>query len=201
MASESTPPPQPGGGGAKYAIVGVALFAIAALVWCVTRPAEPTAGDSGPAPIDAGVPQRSTALVEDEFEIPELEPDGGPLPDAGRGVVSQTKRPPGTTRSWDDCSGDIARAEAARIMSEHRSQITNCYERRLKQNPALEGNMTLSLRVGPDGNVEGTQVSGTLHDREVFACVRNAASHIRFPAPGGRDCALVQVPYTFTPRR
>lgn len=198
MASESTPPPPAGGGGARYAIIGVVLFAIALLTWCLTRPGEETPQGTGPvAPVDAGVVERSTALAEDDFEIPELEPDAGPPPDAGR--VAATKR--GPARSWDECSGEIAPAEARRVIGEFNTQIRNCYERQLKQNPLLEGSMTLAVRVAPDGRVDGTQVSGSLRDRDVFACVRNVASHMRFPAPGGRDCAMIQVPFTFTPQR
>lgn len=199
MASESTPPPQPGGGGAKYAILGVALFAIAGLVYCLTQ------GEDAPPPPpqaevpDAGTVERSTALVEDEFEIPELEPDAGPPPDAGQQTV--VRRPSGTTRSWDECTGEIAPAAARQVIQEHNAQIRNCYERQLKQNPMLEGNMTLAVRIAPNGQVDGTQVTGSLRDREVFACVRSVASHMRFPSPGGRDCAVVQVPFAFSPRR
>jgi hypothetical protein len=199
VASESTPPPQPGGGGAKYAILGVALFAIALLVYCATRPGDDVApGPVAALEVDAGVVERSTALVDQDLEIPELEPDAGPPPDTG--PPPRTHRP-GPARSWDECSGEIATAAARQVIQEHNAQIRNCYERRLKQNPVLEGTMTLSVRVAADGRVDGTQVGGSLRDREVFACVRSVASHMRFPAPGGRDCALVQVPFNFSPRR
>ncbi|MDQ3037475.1 MAG: AgmX/PglI C-terminal domain-containing protein [Myxococcota bacterium] len=147
---------------------------------------------------DAGLVERSTALVDDDLDIPELEPDAG-TPDAGQ--VATTRPPRQAMRDWDDCSGEMETAAARAVIQEHNAQIRNCYERRLKQNPVLEGSMTLSLRVGPDGRVDGTQVGGSLRDREVFACVRSVATHMRFPAPGGRDCALVQVPFNFSPRR
>ncbi len=197
MAAESMPPP-PSGGGAKYAILGVAMFAIAALVWCMTQPDENTSTPVTTAVADAGTAER--ALVEDEFEIPELEPDAGPPPDAGQ-VATTTRVVRESDRSWDSCTGEIAAASARQVIQEHNAQIRNCYERQLKQNPGLEGTMTLSLRVGSDGRVTGTQVGGTLRDRDVFACVRGVSSHMRFPAPGGRDCALVQVPFNFSPRR
>lgn len=203
MASESTPPPQPGGGGgAKYAILGVALFAIAGLVYCLTQGEDAPTPAPQPEVVDAGTTERSTALVEDELEIPELEPDAGP-PDAGQpeATTTTTRRPAGTTRSWDECTGEIDPSAARRVIQEHNAQIRNCYERQLKQNPVLEGNMTLAVRIAPNGNVDGTQVTGSLRDREVFACVRSVASHMRFPAPGGRDCAVVQVPFAFSPRR
>ena len=199
MASESTPPP-PSGSGARYAIIGVALFAIAALVYCATRP-DDTTGATGPVVPDAGIEERPTALEDDFLEIPELEPDSG-QPDSGPVQVAATKRPSGGgQRSWDDCSGDIPAAEARRIVNEHFAQIRNCYERRLKQNPVLQGSISLAMRVAPDGHVDASQVTGSMHDREVFACVRNVASHMHFPAPGGHNCALIQVPYTFTPQR
>jgi hypothetical protein len=200
VASESKPPPPPTSGGARYAIIGVALVAIAALAYCLT-----TSGDGGgpqaSGPSDAGVAERPTSLVDDDLIIPEPEIDGGPQL-AERPIETHTKHGGhGPARAWDDCSGDIAPAEARRVIDEFRTQIRNCYERQLKMNPALEGNMTLALRISASGHVEGSQVSGSLRDREVFACVRNVASHMRFPAPGGRDCAIVQVPYTFTPQR
>jgi hypothetical protein len=197
VASESTPPPT-SSGGAKYAILGVALFAIAGLVYCLTSSEEAPSGEAA-AGNDAGVAARPTSLDPGDLDIPELPPDAGPVPDAGEAAA--TKRPVGTTRSWDECSGEIAAADARRVISEFNTQIRNCYERQLKQNPVLQGNMILAVRVGADGRVGGTQLSGSLHDRDVFACVRNVASHMRFPPPGGRDCAIVQVPYTMTPQR
>jgi TonB family protein len=179
------------------------LFATAALVWCATR-GNDTPGAATPHRPDAGSSGRPTAWVDEDLEIPELEPDAGPPPDAGGHVPvdeTRTTRGPTTTRSWDSCTGEIPQEAARRVIQEYNAQIRTCYERRLKQNPLLEGTMVLAVRVAPDGRVDGTQVSGSLHDREVFQCVRQIASRMRFPAPGGRDCALVQVPFQFTPRR
>lgn len=199
MASESTAPAPPSGGGAKYAIVGIVLFAIAALVWCATRPGDETSAVVVARAPDAGTLQRPTALVEEDFVIPEPEPDAGPPPDAGV-PVAPTKRGAGAPRSWADCTGDIPQAEARRVLAEFQTQIRNCYERQLKLNPLLQGTVQLTLHIAPDGRVDGSQMSGTLHDRNVAACIRQVTSHMRFPAPGGRDCALVSVPLSFTPR-
>ena len=126
MASDSTVPPAPSGGGAKYAIIGVALFAIALLAYCLTSGGdEQGAGTTPVAQVDAGVIERSTALVEDEFEIPEPEPDAGPPPDAGRGETTHRTRPPGTTGSWDQCSGDIPVPEVRRVFAEYSYTLTD----------------------------------------------------------------------------
>lgn len=198
MASESAAPPPPSSGGATYAIIGVALLiAAGGLAWCLASDpgtADPVA-DVRP---DAGHTERSTALVEDDFEIPELEPDGGPEPDAGQ---EPTKRTGGTrpSRAWDDCTGEIQAAQARAVFGQFNAQIRSCYERRLKADQFLQGDLVVSVRVAADGRVDGTQLSGSLRDREVFSCVRSVTSRMRFPAPGGRDCAIVQVPYRFTP--
>ncbi len=199
MASSSTVPPPPSSGGARYAIAGVALAALAGLGWCLTRPPEPV--DTGPAPVAIDAGQRSTALVEDDFVIPDLEPDAGPIDGGQPEEVVRRPTHPRPTGSWDECSGEIQTAQARTVVGEYNAQIRSCYERRLKANPLLQGTMMLAVRVASDGHVEGVQVTGTLHDRDVFSCVRGIANRMRFPPPGGRDCAVVQVPYTFTPRQ
>ena len=200
MASESTPPP-PSSGGGRYAIAGVAMAAIAALGWCMmgqgsTPPAGPVVPDAGPHM------DRSTALVEDSLDIPELEPDV-PLPDAGP-VREEVTHPTGggprpPVGEWDRCSGEIAPATALHEVRNHDRQIRTCYERRLRENPLLQGSMSLSLMIGADGRVTDVRTTGTLHDREFASCVRAEAMRIHFPRVTGGPCTVVAVPYTFTP--
>jgi hypothetical protein len=143
---------------------------------------------------------RSTALVEDSLDIPEPEPDV-PLPDAGPPVEEVvrhgTPRPP--VGEWDRCSGEIPAATALAEVRAHDRQIRTCYERRLRDNPLLTGNMHLRLMIGGDGGVSGVQITGTLHDREFSTCVRAEAMRMHFPHVTGGPCTVVEVPYTFTP--
>jgi hypothetical protein len=201
MASESTPPP-PAAGGARYAIAGVALAAIALLGYCMIVPGSPppstTATPTGP--VDSGVIERSTALVEDDLVIPADEPDTN-TPDAGE--VHEVTHRPTTPRGpslgeWGSCTGEL---NARPVFEEYQSQFRACYEHRLKANPLLQGQMQLQVRVVADGHVEGVQVGGSLNDREVFSCVRNLANRMRFPHVTGGSCAVVAVPYTFTPQQ
>lgn len=199
MASESTPPP-PQGGGARYAIAGVALAALALLGYCLLLPpdAPPPTPPAGPA--DAGVTGRSTALAEDDMVIPEPEPDAGPPPDAWSAPEPTHHTTHVAAGSWD-CTGEIDGAAIRRVFEQFNPQIRNCYERGLKGNPMLQGAMTLQIKVGADGRVEGTQVGGSLRDRDVFSCVRQISTHMQFPRVSGGACAVVQVPYTFTPQQ
>lgn len=200
MASESTPPP-PSGGGARYAIGGVALAVVALLGYCMIAPGTPPPTVAHVGPVDSGVPQRSTALVDDDLVIPEDEPDAGAV-DAAEPVAEPTHRPSGQrppgAGEWDSCSGEL---DARPVFEEFRPEFQACYEHRLKANPMLQGQMMLQVRVTADGRVDGVQVGGSLRDREVFTCVRNLANRMHFPHVTGGTCAVVAVPYTFTPRQ
>lgn len=205
MASESSPPPPvAGGGNLQYGIIGVVLLggAIALYFGMKGCEADPPPTVEAPA-VDAGAPiDRSTAMVEDELEIPELEVDAGPPPDAGRRRVRYVTRyvgGGGGGGNWN-CSGSIDPGRARAALSQSSLQFRNCYERRLKVNNTLEGRVSVQMRVSSTGAVDAVQVGGTLRDSQVLSCVRTIARRIRFPAPTGGRCATVAAPFNFTPR-
>jgi len=131
--------------------------------------------------------------------IPELVPDAGPPPDAGRRVRYVTRYVGGGGGNWS-CSGSIPPAAAASRFAQNQLQFRNCYERRLKVNHQLEGRVSVNMRVNRTGEVDAVQLSGTMRDAEVLSCVRRIANNIRFPAPTGGSCAVVAAPLNFTPR-
>lgn len=199
MSSESMPPPPPSdGGGLRYALVGLVLALLAGVGWWMTSTpsAPPTAAlpDAGPRI------ERSTALVDDLLEIAVTEPDAG-MPDAGPPPEAEEavrRTPRASTGEWD-CSGELPREAVASVVRSFDAQIRSCYERRLKANPLLSGTMSLEVKVGASGGVEGVQVGGSLRDRDVFSCVRGVATRMRFPAVSGGSCAVLRVPFEFSP--
>lgn len=201
MTSESIPPPA-GGGNLKYGIIGVALIGAAIAVWfgmkgCEgeSRPVAEVQTDAGVDPVDRG-----GALVAEDLVIPELEPDAGPPPDAGRRVRYVTRYVGGGGGGNWSCSGSIPAAAAGARFAQNRVQFRNCYERRLKVNHQLEGRVNVSMRVGRSGEVTAVSLGGSMRDGEVLSCVRRIANNIRFPAPTGGSCAVVAAPLNFTPR-
>ena len=194
MATESMPPEDEGGGNLKYLIIGILLLGGVVGIWLAMS------GDGDPPPVveaDTGPPvERSTSLAEPMIEIPDPEPDAGPDADTG---PTKTKIVYRYVRDEWDCPGEINAASAAQVVRSYNRQIRNCYERQLKQNHTLQGNMNVYVRVGQNGQVTGTRVNGSLRSPEVFACVRNLASHWSFPNPTG-GCAVVSVPFSFTPQ-
>lgn len=201
MASESEPAlPGGGGGNLKYGIIGVGLLGAAAAVWfgmqsCEQPPEQPVAQvepDAGP-----GV-DRSNDVVDDMI-LPDDEPDAGPGPDAGGPRVRYVTRYVGGGGGNWNCSGDIDRQAAGAALAGSRLQFRNCYERRLKVNQTLEGNVQLQVRVGRDGSVSGVRTGGTLRDPQTLACIRGIAQRIRFPRPTG-GCAVAATTIRLTPQ-
>ena len=185
-----------GGGGLKYGIIGLLLIgaAVGIYFWATSGNGEQVAVNDPP---DAGF-TRSTKLAEPEIVIPEPEDDAG-MPDAAGGTHT-TKIV--YVRDYGDwgCSGDIPAGAASRVVGRYQRQIRSCYERRLKSNHTLQGRAVVRVRVGANGSVTAVQTGGNLGDPEVFTCMRNIAQGWQFPAPQGGRCAVVSVPFSFTPR-
>lgn len=181
-------------GNAKYIIAGLLLLAGAAGLWMLVKPA-PTPAPVAAPPV-AKAPERSTALSNNELVLDEPEPEPEPTPEP----EPDKPRKRGPSRGEWDCSGELPMPAISKIMRENQSQIRNCYERRLKVNNVLQGDLNLKVKVGGNGAVVATGVSGTLRDNEVFSCVRAIADKWSFPVPEGGACAVVQVPFRFTPK-
>ncbi|MCX7809123.1 MAG: AgmX/PglI C-terminal domain-containing protein, partial [Deltaproteobacteria bacterium] len=99
------------------------------------------------------------------------------------------------------CSGNLEQEAVRRLVEEHRVQVRSCYERQLRQNPMLQGSVNVLVRVESQGTVGDMQLDGSLRDREVLSCMRTIISRIRFPPVTGGNCAIVRIPFSFTPQQ
>lgn len=187
--------PGQGGGSKKYVLIGLVLLALAgAMIVSMSG------GDAAEAPKTAEKPaieniERSTSLAAEEVYIPDEEELEEPEP--AETAKTPVKSAPSRDR-WD-CGGELEGASA--IVQRNSRQVRACYERGLKQNHMLQGKVGLRMRVSKDGSVDAVQVGGSLRDREVFSCIRNLAKSWKFAAPTGGRCAVLDVPYNFTPRQ
>jgi hypothetical protein len=187
-----------GGGNLKYIVGGLLLLCGAGVVVFLLQ--SPAASPATPAKTAEAVPQapeRVNPMAEPELILDEQK-------DAGQPVAAAEEKPkPAAPREVRDewaCDGDLARAALQNVINNNRSQVRNCYERRLKVNNVLQGDLKLKIKVGANGQVAAAAVSGTLHDNEVFGCVRSLAQKWSFPPPSGGTCAVVQVPFQFAPK-
>jgi outer membrane biosynthesis protein TonB len=194
MASESLTPPPSGGGYAKYLIVLLLLVGGGLGVYFASRKApEP------PKAPPAQNAERSTALTPDTVEIPPDEPEQ--LEDAAVAEPEPVRKPRAPVGDPWACEGDIPAAELRSTLAEGSSAIRSCYERQLRNNNQLQGEVRLQVRVGNDGKVTGTRVTGTMHDNDVKTCMQNIAKGWSFPAPAGGACAVFDAPFKFTPKQ
>jgi len=131
-------------------------------------------------------------MAEQQLELEAPEPE--PVAEVPAEVEEPKKRPGGGPRDDWDCSGDLQ--GALQVINEQRAQVRACYERRLKVNNILQGELRVKLKVGANGKVVTTNISGTMNDAEVNSCVRKLASSWSFAPPSGGNCAVVQVPFS-----
>ncbi len=190
--TESMRPPT-GGGGMRYAMIGLLLLLGAVGLYCMSQE-EPEPDPVPEGLVDAGAPP--PRQIAPTFEIPEEEdaalPDAAPPPETQ--MSSSMRR-----RVRRECNGDLDVAAIRRVVRQAQPQVRACYERRLKVNNILQGNVQVRMIVGRDGSVDQVAVGGSLRDPEVFSCVRRLANTWRFPNPTG-GCAQVNVPFSLTPR-
>jgi hypothetical protein len=177
----------------KYLLIGLAMLGGTAALWMfATRQMAP--------PPPPPPPPKSAERVNPMAQ-PDLELDEPKVPDAGQPPTeaAPVKHVSAGHHVGDwECSGDLPTAR--KVIDDNRAQIRSCYERRLKVNNVLQGDVKLKLKVGSNGRVVATSVGGTIHDEAVFACVRNLASTWAFSVPSGGACAVVQVPFQFSPK-
>jgi outer membrane biosynthesis protein TonB len=181
----------------KYVVIGLVCLALAIGLWLAASQSKP------PAPPPAAPPPEVARVnpMEQQLDLEEQK-----VPDAGAPAAppeeEAAKRPSTPARKGNtewECSGDLPGALG--VVRSNSAQVRSCYERRLKMNNLLQGDVRLKLKVGAGGKVVATQLSGSLHDAEVLSCMRNLAQSWTFPVPSGGSCAVVQVPFQFSPKQ
>ena len=200
--SNSTPPPaQQGGGNAKYAVLGLLLlvFAGTALFFAFKKP---SGSGSQPEPtrpvavVDAGVQQPVGPQVGAQIELPPEEPDAGPQEasgDAGRPHVRYVYR------YVSACPGSVDGPRVSTVVRQNYGGLRECYNRQLRSNPNLRGNVTAEWVIQPNGSVGQINTSGAVaRDRTFKTCFEGSLSRMRFPTPRG-GCAVFQQSFNFTP--
>ena len=189
--SPSAPPPGvPSSGGAKYVVVAVLLVAGigGSIFWKMSqKPAQPDV-----LFIDAGAPPPppSGRNIEDDIAPP---PPVEEPKDAGKTVAVQQ----GAANQCDakTCSGGVG-DDLNRALAFRGQQARKCYNAALAQDSTLKGKMTISVRVGSNGQVCNASVAANELTPQVGACAANAFRGASLPAPRG-GCADVAVPLSF----
>jgi hypothetical protein len=192
VPTTTAPPPPPSSGNTKYILLVLLILGAAGGAWFMA-----TQNKAAPAP----PPKPADVARVNPMAQQDLELEQPKTPDAGTAKPAEPEKKAvhrGPVVGEWDCSGDLP--GAAHVVLENSAQVRSCYERRLKMNNALQGDLKLKIKIGGNGRVVASAVTGTLHDTEVFACVRNLAQTWTFGVPSGGNCAVISVPFQFSPK-
>jgi hypothetical protein len=201
MSPQSSRPPAgvpDSSNNARYAIVAVVLLlAIGGIYFWRTRSSD----DHPPAPLPttsaASVDQAPTNPKIDDVPLPppiEDKPEAGPGPrvaGGGGAIVGGCE---------GKCAGS-APNELQQALQVRGAQSRRCYNQALNSDSTLRGHVTVTVRIGPGGNVCSAAV--TANDMGSTAVAQCAANIFRnasgYPAPRG-GCVDVAVPLSFVPQ-
>ncbi|MFT3691597.1 MAG: AgmX/PglI C-terminal domain-containing protein [Kofleriaceae bacterium] len=128
-----------------------------------------------------------------------LEPSEQPVaPDAAHPngafeALAGEDRPKSTSVGQPAVNGDLDKAVIRRYVKRNIQKIQYCYEKELLANDKLQGTVTTSFFIDPEGKV--TSATGSGVDPHVAECVAGVIKSIEFPKPKGGG---VQVNYPFT---
>lgn len=91
--------------------------------------------------------------------------------------------------------GELDPGDVYRVIDGSIGKIQQCYERELRTKPSLSGKITFRWTVTEAGSVSGVrEVTSTLGDPAVSACVQGVLRRLRFPKPKG---GTVEIDYPF----
>lgn len=143
----------------------------------------------GPAQEPALAVENAPPPPPEEEEVKEEKP-----------AAAKITTPGGPSGCGGVCKGDATAALKSALASRG-AMARSCYQTALRQNPNLEGKMTMSVKISPTGGVCSAYVSSnSLGDPAVASCAAAKFRAGNFPAPTG-GCVEVNVPLNFTAKQ
>ena len=185
-------------GGSAGVIVGVILLLGAAggvLFW-VNRKDEPPKTTTSAQPSTSA---STTAAPETTLDLPAIDlPKDAGTEDTGPKVVATNGGGGGgpcSCGSMGTITDEIKQAAASRG-----GTAKKCYQSALEGNEGLAGDMTVQVRIGPNGEAcSAAVVSDTTGSSKLQQCVRLKMAAGGYPRPKG-GCVDVKVPVVFKPK-
>lgn len=124
-----------------------------------------------------------------------------PAPDAA--VPALILAPDGEVE-WERQPGQPAGEGEKWVVNEvimaHIGRIRRCYQRGLRQDPTLQGKVTVRFAIAGDGSVPfALTADTTLRDPGVESCINGEIMRLEFPEPGGGRTILITYPFVLSP--
>ncbi len=119
---------------------------------------------------------------------------------SGHGRLSGAHRakPPQVRMGATSVSGRLPPEVIQRIVRQNFGRFRLCYENGLRNNPNLQGTVSVNFVIGTDGSVSNVGGGGGMPDGGVVSCVTRAFYGLGFPSPEG-GVVKVSYPITFSP--
>jgi hypothetical protein len=193
----TTPAGVPSGGNGKYvAIIAALVVVVGGMIAfkVLSKPEAPAVINALP---EAGAPlaPSSQRLAEEDIPPPPPVEDAG-SEDAGKKTVATSASNPCEAKT---CGGSDT-TELNNALSFRTKQAHRCYDQALAQDSTLRGKLTISVRVGSNGQACSASVaSNEMGSPSVANCVLGYFRGQNFPAPKG-GCADINIPINFVPR-
>jgi TonB family protein len=148
-----------------------------------------------PAPVASVKPPAPKRLEHAPPPPPPVLPEASAPEKAPQQKVQRTARAPSGGCSGT-CEGKVTTVLQSALHAKG-FQGRGCYERALRQNPMLEGRLSIRVRVGAQGQVCSASIAAdSVGDPGVTACVLQLFRSARLPPPS-MGCVDVQVPLNF----
>lgn len=117
---------------------------------------------------------------------------------AGHLGGKHVSKPPTVRMGATSVSGRLPPEVIQRIVRQNFGRFRLCYENGLRNNPNLQGTVSVSFTIGRDGSVGSVGGGGSLPDSAVVGCVTKAFYGLSFPQPEG-GVVKVSYPIAFSP--
>ena len=121
-----------------------------------------------------------------------------PPPENALGGGNPKRRPPRVRMGVTSVSGRLPPEVVQRIVRQNFGRFRRCYENGLRNNPNLQGRVTVRFVINRDGRVSNVGGGGDIPDRGVVSCVTRAFSDLSFPEPES-GIVTVSYPIVFAP--
>ncbi len=93
--------------------------------------------------------------------------------------------------------GGMSREMVKRVIDQHLSEITYCYESALISNPSIMGRIAFEWKILMSGEVGEIRIlASSVNSHEVHDCIKSAIKSWQFPKPVGTE-VIVSYPFVF----
>ena len=139
--------------------------------------------------------------------VPDAAPEGtggdsppGSARAGGRATPIETLANPEAIPDRANVRGSLDKEIIRRVIRRHMDEVKACYERRLTDQPGLEGRVSVQFTIAATGAVSNSALAqSSMKDAAVEQCLVLAVRGWEFPRPEGGGIVVVTYPFTFTP--